>query len=806
VGKKTEKRRKNKDGRIADLERAPKAVTVRADHPFERLLAELSGRFDKVLSEMQREGAASVNALASLLTDSRTAVRTEIGELTACNQRAIDLERRARERFEEIDARGRDSFARMDRMEESVAAVRDQSASQIDVALRRALAEAMDRLNASQRVVDHQAQEFGEQVTRRLAEVMGAVEEELRDLREFARLRIENTVTSIEALSQEPPTSAISDTEAHPAETGVGADGTISPVEPIIWEPQPSTGGGNRVRPDDGFFGRLAAELREDPDRGQFPTSENGHFPRPTTTPVATVTAPPEPVSTERTVELMSEATPRALRRAGAEITGGRPVNVAVPRAALKASTQMLARSAADQRVRIEVVHVAAHERSASCLRLTVWSVGGWWEYHDVPAEADCFEPCSAVLDLGELIQGLEFVQQHDGGAEAHLHLDGDVTIGNVLLLDRPSSEPVLSYDRKRVERVDLDAADRAGLVLETQLGRLFIPPRLVSLLQTRNAFRTELVTVADQPCLSAQIRGPSTGTEATIVAQLSEDGTEDGVVAEERRSAAGSEVAQLIRSLSATTTPDELEQILKVGVGYARRRAAAHPALPVGTIHNLIQEGTEAIRAAAASNRSVSTDASVLAAADPSTLVRAAAAANPATPGRCLEQLASDGVAQVRARAASNAAITAELLEALADDPDSSVRAVVAAQPHIDPEALVVLAQDPDPMVCAAVADNPSCPAEVLNELVELVPDAVLANPSAPKALLAAGSRVYARNLRAAVAANPATPAPQLHTLARDEDVDVLRAVAENPSTPGSARRRAQRRLQTNSESAMAL
>jgi hypothetical protein len=83
-----------------------------------------------------------------------------------------------------------------------------------------------------------------------------------------------------------------------------------------------------------------------------------------------------------------------------------------------------------------------------------------------------------------------------------------------------------------------------------------------------------------------------------------------------------------------------------------------------------------------------------------------------------------------------------------------------------------------------------------LLCELLALVPDAVLANPSAPAAVLAAGSRIDASPLRLAVASNPKTPVKQLQALARDGDLAVARAAAENPATPANVRRRARRRL----------
>jgi hypothetical protein len=80
--------------------------------------------------------------------------------------------------------------------------------------------------------------------------------------------------------------------------------------------------------------------------------------------------------------------------------------------------------------------------------------------------------------------------------------------------------------------------------------------------------------------------------------------------------------------------------------------------------------------------------------------------------------------------------------------------------------------------------------------DLVSLAPEQVLGNPSAPEALLAAGSQLAATGLRAAVAGNPATPAPVLKRLARDSEADVLRAVVQHPRTPPKLRRQVIRRL----------
>ncbi len=504
----------------------------------------------------------------------------------------------------------------------------------------------------------------------------------------------------------------------------------------------------------------------------------------------------PAPAALQPSAALATASRTEASQESMAGQVRRRPLKVRASLAALAASTEVLARYAADERVRIETVHVAAGGRADSFLRLTAYNLSGWWEYHDVPAQSDAKTPQSAEVDLGELANALQLERQQAGDTEIVVEMDGDLTIGNTLLLARPESDPVLPYHRERIEHVDLSAADRSGLSVETQIGRVSIPPRLVSFLRTRNYRSSEILSVEGEPCLAAQIAGPTDGTAATIITRLGAEGATLDESAEERRTSAGTEVTQLVRALSPDTTGEELEQILHAGVGYARRRAAAHPALPPAVIHGLINDGTEAIRAAAASNPSADETSCTLAAADGSEIVRAALAANPAVTAEYLAELAADPVAHVREHAATNVGATQDVLAKLAEDADSSVRAAAAAHPGIEPEQLSVLAHDPDSRVCAAVAGNPSCPPELLSELLALVPDAVLANPSAPAAALAAGSRIDARRLRTAVAANPATPAKQLQALARDGDPEVVRAVAENPSTPANVRRRARRRL----------
>jgi hypothetical protein len=485
------------------------------------------------------------------------------------------------------------------------------------------------------------------------------------------------------------------------------------------------------------------------------------------------------------------------------DVIATRPVNVTVSLREVGACALQLTRTAG-QVVRIAVVHSLSQGTRESALRLTTSDTVGWWEYEDVPAVTDNDAKASAVVDLAELRDALDAHDRFVGGSDAPIRIEHNVVIGNHLILARDATElPGLSDDRKIIERVDLRATDRRGLILETQVGRLLLPLDLVAQFRARQIAVADLVLVNGLPCLSAEVTGSGATGPRHFLARLQEFDEFDVPVESERRGPTGSEVSQLISALSPTTTPEELERILKVGVGYTRRRAAAHPALRQELILDLVREGTEAIRAAAASNTSLEREACDLAVGDSSSLVRAMAAANPAIPTPALEQLATDSAAQVRSHAASNPMIPDELLLRLAEDEESSVRASVAAHPKVDIETLLVLARDPDPLVCEAVANNPACPAEALQELVGIVPDLVLSNPKASEALLVAGSQVDSPRLRMMVARNPATPAKQLRRLARDPDLDVLAAVAEHPKTPASARRRARRSLNPASDEA---
>jgi hypothetical protein len=582
--------------------------------------------------------------------------------------------------------------------------------------------------------------------------------------------------------------------EAHHFIDSLHADIETETAEAELGDYVPSEG-----TDEDNYFSRLAAELRDDPDQHEYPRDRSPDDEEPVWAGAAGVGDALSPSGSGQQVAVLETATaePSMPHRAFTQDAATRAVNLVAALPEIVTSANELGSDAGDGSVRLELSGASSEKDGCVSLRLTTYDEAGWWEYRDVIATADSEERASTVVDIGELRDALGTLNRFGGGSEAHILLEGNVTVGNHLLLARdPHRVPALSDDRKRIERIDLQGAQRSGLVLETQVGRLCVPPALLTYLKKRHATATELVTIDDMPCLSAQVNG-SAGTPAgMIIARLQELGDDEIQTVAERRNTAGSEVTQLVSALSSATTGEELERILKVGVGYVRRKAAAHPALDPEVIDDLIREGTEAMRAAAASNVSIGEAASDLAVADASPVVRAVVAANPAITPIGLERLTADPVAQVRAHAASNPAIQSELLEQLAEDDDSSVRAAVASHEGIALETLLVLARDPDQSVCAAVASNLKCPADLLTELVSIVPHSVLANPHASKTLLTAGSVVNEPRLRATVAGNPATPAKRLRQLARDRDPNVLRAIADHPQAPPGARRRARRQL----------
>jgi hypothetical protein len=485
-------------------------------------------------------------------------------------------------------------------------------------------------------------------------------------------------------------------------------------------------------------------------------------------------------------------ATGTATVTAVAPAPTGNPITFQTSRAQLRASLVQLRRTAADGWVRVEPVHRASPGEAVASLRLTVQDIIGGFEYHEVPGRASAGSRRAITVDAAELLHAVECHQESDDGLT--LTLDGDITIGAVLVPGQNATLPILVGERRKVERIQLHPAGRDGLALDTLAGRFVVPSRVVSSLRSRRASAIDLVTIGDQPCLSARIAGPTEDILTTIELPLG-DATALHEGAAERREADESPVGQLVGALSTGSSPDELVAIIANGVGYARRRAASHPALPEGIIADIVRDGTESMRSAAASNPNIPVAAIERAVADEAPAVRAAVAAHPRVPPALLFQLLRDDSAQVRVRVAHNPALPPEMLALLAADPDAKVRAAVAAHQSCPLPTLVELSSDTFPGVCARVAENPRCPVELLEQLLSIVPDVVLSNPRTPEHVLVAGTKVSSAVLRAAVAGNPSTPARELHALTRDPDRRVVHALAANPNAPSSLRRRARRR-----------
>ncbi len=462
-------------------------------------------------------------------------------------------------------------------------------------------------------------------------------------------------------------------------------------------------------------------------------------------------------------------------------------------RSQIVASLGELRRTSADGWVKVEVVHRASQGQAVASLRLTVQDVFGGSEYHDVPGRVSSGMRHSILVDAGELLQATQADPTPDDSLP--ISLDGDITVGTVLVLGRDVPVHELTGDRRKIERVELPAPSGDGVQLDTLAGRFVVPSRVASAMRSRRAQEIDLIMVGEQPCLSARVPGPTAAVTATIETPLLSGPADVPESAIERRNLSESPIDQLVRALSVGSSPDELVTIVTHGVGYARRRAVAHPALPPDVIIAVLNDGTEAMRTAAAANPSIPPSAIEQAVSDAAPAVRAAVAVNPNVPPAQLFTLLRDDSAQVRLSVARNQALEPGMLVLLADDDDATVRAAVATHASCPVEVLVELAGDQFTGVCAGVAAHPNCPAETLEQLLSIVPEVVLSNPRSPEHVLVAGSQVTSPMLRAAVAANPSTPGRELQTLARDADRTVVSALAENPNAPANVRRKAKRR-----------
>jgi hypothetical protein len=259
VGKKA-KRKQRLERYRNDVEAALATVSVTtstafAAHLFDRIQAEASGRLEQILGETQREAAAFVNALATTLADSRVAAREETNEITERNRDVLERCAGLRAEAEHDRAAIRDVLVAMQAAANDVetrtrAHVEDVTTrgGALLARLEETWAEASIRLEASQRAIDEQVQQFGEQVAGRVALVATEAD---RGVQRFARLRVEDTFDR-----------ADDGTAEDPIWRELGRAPLTSEADP---EADPED--------DEYFFSRLAAELRVETDPGEFPTS-----------------------------------------------------------------------------------------------------------------------------------------------------------------------------------------------------------------------------------------------------------------------------------------------------------------------------------------------------------------------------------------------------------------------------------------------------------------------------------------------------------------------------------------------------
>jgi hypothetical protein len=452
--------------------------------------------------------------------------------------------------------------------------------------------------------------------------------------------------------------------------------------------------------------------------------------------------------------------------------------------------------------VEVSLLRTAHQEPGFAWLGFVTYQRAGIWERNGMAVRVEDLPVAQrAVVKLADLAERVASRRWAFGAPVVTIDWQGNVlALGcDVVAASNDDVPPVPIVTNLR-DRVYL--APRTGawsdVVVETEQGRIAVPPPVVAHLQQRNASVVEFGLVDGDVYAMAQAeqRG-RIHTSPVVVAPVELLTWTESTPDEFRdRRRGGNEVEQLVQALDPETPVATLLELLDTSIGYIRRRVAAHPGLPTPVMEELAQYGTAAIRSAVGTNPDLPSRAAAFLAADPEASVRAAVAANARLDLDVVLGLSGDQEAIVRAAVVLNPTLPPDARAALGSDSAPIVRIAVAAHTDTPSDVLVRLAHDVDPSVCAAAGANAACPPETLDELVAALPAVVLANPSVPGHLLVAGARTADPELRSRVGSNPATPERLLTSLARDRDDRVLRAVLGNPSTPKQARQRAEKRL----------
>ena len=820
--------RQTADERLAKLGElltaAESQYRAAADVDYSELVDEVRGKAEEVTAHLLATRQAADTHLDELAEQSarhahelRTAFDEHLNELRVVLTRKTDeslkpLEVRV---SAVVEATLHHTSALIEQIESTAAATRttreevNQIAEAVAAVARHATSCAAD-VDAVLSEIHHYANTVGD--------VVGQAEDEANDVRELVDSLLPDLeadlayLASASTTADELPAIAWS-TPADPVgellpETPVAADadsidvGSAEPEEPapspLAPEEPPSDDATSVDEPDDHFSrpldgGSPDADPFPDGGTGAFDTPVagdplwaalgDGHAAAPTHVPqsVGVLEWSPEPVA--------------PLAAPASESTTASTVTVRV--ASVEACIHLLTRGAAECPLRMELVPALRDGEPVTCLRLTAFDPEGWWEYHDVVVTADAVDTQPAIVSVHELKEALADARRFGATSTTQLLLDGDVAIGNHLLLSGASDDaPPLAADRTPVERIELRSTDGVGLVLETQSGRLFLRPELLGCLRRRRASTFDLVTIDGLPHLSAEIAG-APDSVATIVAPLQQLGDDDEPIVTDRRSTQGSEVAQLVSALSAATPPEELSRILKIGVGYVRRRAAAHPALSKELIYDLVKDGTEAMRAAAAANPSIGTRA--CASSQPPMRRRSSEPASP----RMLRSRRPSWSDSLPTRWHTSEPARRGTRRVLRRSSRSSrrtpIRRCVVRSPPTRTSPSTSSSSSRATRTWKSVRRSRSTPCARKK-------CSTISSGSSPTRCLPIRARRRRCSSRVASSTspacgrrsrrNPATPPKRLRKLARDDDADVLAGVADHPQAPKSARRRARQRL----------
>jgi hypothetical protein len=429
------------------------------------------------------------------------------------------------------------------------------------------------------------------------------------------------------------------------------------------------------------------------------------------------------------------------------------------------------------------------------------------WERNGVAVEAPGLGAGRRlVFDLDELNAVVEACAQASANKPSVVEWHADhLVVGDRRVAARAIAIPPIPDIPPVRDAVYLGGRYYGDVTVESAEGRIRIPAPLVAHLIQRGAAVAELGVIDGDVYVIAQSeRRGEASTDPVIVAPVDLlMWSPEAMRADfhERRRQGGREVEQLLAALEPATPVETLLELLDTGVAYVRRRVAAHPSLPATVTDSLVESGTRPMRMAVAANPSLSPSAVELLAQDPDPDVRSELASNPALDPLVVRLLAADPADDVRTAVAVHPMLPPDVRAGMADDAAGSVRAAVAGDPGTPADIVAQLTHDEDVVVSRAAASNPACPASALEAVLPRMPLAVLGNPSAPASLLVDGARAVDGAIRAAIAANPSTPSRVLTALSRDPDARVLRAVVMNPRAGAPARRRAEKRVMTDTD-----